>query len=313
MLRRLLPDKFILWLIGAIALAWVAPVSAAPAAAVDWITYAAIFALFFLHGARLPREALVAGFVDVKLHATILLITFGLFPVFGLALALAAPDLFDPMIWTGFLFLCVVPSTVQSSIFPAGGYSTGGSIMLRKIKYLASAAAAAAMLATTPAAAQYGRYQPYDPYYDRRDDGFDIATGIAVVGTIASILNAVRGGRAGYGSPYGYGTSYGYGSPYGQARPYGYSQPYGYGGQGYDYAYSVNNAVNSCGRQAQRVSGGGRVEIRDVDQVSGGRLRVRGVFDDLRNSRPYSSRRIDRDGFSCLTWGDGRIQNFRVN
>jgi hypothetical protein len=177
--------------------------------------------------------------------------------------------------------------------------------MLRKIKYLAGATAAAAMLATTPAAAQYGRYQPYDPYYDRRDDGFDIATGIAVVGTIANILNAFRGGR--YGAPYGYGTPYG--QPYGQA----YGQPYAYGQQGYGYAYAVNNAVNSCGRQAQRVSGGGRVEIRDVDQVSRGRLRVRGVFDDLRNSNPYSSRRIDRDGFSCLTWSDGRIQDFKVN
>ena len=116
MLRRLLPDKFILWLLGAIALAWFAPVSAAPAAAVDWVTYAAIFALFFLHGARLPREALIAGFSDVKLHFTILGITFGLFPLFGLAFALALPGLLDPMIWTGLLFLCVVPSTVQSSI-----------------------------------------------------------------------------------------------------------------------------------------------------------------------------------------------------
>jgi hypothetical protein len=58
------------------------------------------------------------------------------------------------------------------------------------------------------------------------------------------------------------------------------------GQQGYGYAYAVNNAVNSCGRQAQRVSGGGRVEIRDVDQVSRGRLRVRGVFDDLRTPTP---------------------------
>jgi sodium/bile acid cotransporter 7 len=116
MLRRLLPDKFILWLLAAIALAWFAPVSAAPAAAVDWVTYAAIFALFFLHGARLPREALVAGFSDVKLHVTILAITFALFPLFGLAFALAVPGLLDPMIWTGLLFLCVVPSTVQSSI-----------------------------------------------------------------------------------------------------------------------------------------------------------------------------------------------------
>lgn len=116
MLRRLIPDKFVLFLIGAILLALVAPVSAAPAAAVDVVTYAAIFALFFLHGARLPREALVAGFRDVKLHGTILFITFGLFPIFGLTLAWAVPELFDPLIWSGLLFLCVVPSTVQSSI-----------------------------------------------------------------------------------------------------------------------------------------------------------------------------------------------------
>ena len=116
MLRRLLPDRFILSLVGAILFAWLAPVSAAPAAAVDAVTYAAIFALFFLHGARLPREALIAGFSDVKLHLSILGITFGLFPIFGLTLALVAPHLFDPLIWTGILFLCVVPSTVQSSI-----------------------------------------------------------------------------------------------------------------------------------------------------------------------------------------------------
>lgn len=116
MLRRLIPDPFVLWLIGAILLAIFAPVSAAPAAAVDVVTYAAIFALFFLHGARLPREALLAGFGDVKLHFTIFGITFGLFPVFGLAALWLAPGLFDPLLWTGILFLCVVPSTVQSSI-----------------------------------------------------------------------------------------------------------------------------------------------------------------------------------------------------
>lgn len=116
MLRRLLPDPFILWLLGAMALAFLAPVSSAPAAAVDWVTYAAIFALFFLHGARLPREALVAGFAHVRLHLTILSITFALFPLFGLAMYFLAPGLLDPMLWTGLLFLCVVPSTVQSSI-----------------------------------------------------------------------------------------------------------------------------------------------------------------------------------------------------
>jgi hypothetical protein len=182
--------------------------------------------------------------------------------------------------------------------------------MMRKIKYLAGAAAAAAMLAASPAAAQYGGYYPdprYDPRYDDRGDGFDVATGIAVVGTIANILNAFRGGRYGYSQPYGYSRPYGYSQPYGYGQSYGYGN---YGGYNYDYAYAVNNAVNSCGREAQRFSGGGRVEIRDVDQVSGGRMRVRGVFDDLRNSR-YG--RLDRDGFSCLAYRNGAIQDFDVN
>jgi hypothetical protein len=182
--------------------------------------------------------------------------------------------------------------------------------MSNKIKLLSAAAAAAAMIAATPAASQV-RYDPrYDPYYDdRRDDGFDIGTGIAVVGTIANILNAFRGGR-GYG--YGYGYPGAYGRPYGYNQ--GYARPYGsYGGYSYDYAAGVNAAVNSCGYEAQRFSGGGRVEIRDVDQVSNGRFRVRGVFDDLRNHNPYSNRRVDRDSFSCLTWSNGRIQDFDID
>ena len=116
MIRRLLPDRFILWLIGAVVLAIVAPVSSAPAAVVDYVTYAAIFVLFFLHGARLPREALVAGLADVKLHAAILSVTYGIFPLIGIAMMLLMPGLLDPIIWTGILFLCCVPSTVQSSI-----------------------------------------------------------------------------------------------------------------------------------------------------------------------------------------------------
>jgi sodium/bile acid cotransporter 7 len=128
MLRRLLPDRFILWLIGAVALALVAPVSSAYAAVVDSVTYAAIFLLFFLHGARLPREALIAGFADVKLHAAILSVTYAVFPLVGLAMMLVMPGLLDPIMWTGILFLCCVPSTVQSSIAytsMAGGNVSG--------------------------------------------------------------------------------------------------------------------------------------------------------------------------------------------
>jgi sodium/bile acid cotransporter 7 len=115
-LARLVPDRFILWLLGAVVVATLLPVRGAAAGLVDVLTLAAIFALFFLHGVRLPREALISGVTDWRLHAAILATTYLLFPLAGLALAAAFPGLLPPALWTGMLFLCALPSTVQSSI-----------------------------------------------------------------------------------------------------------------------------------------------------------------------------------------------------
>ena len=116
MLSRLIPDKFILWLLATVALAMLLPVSGRVAVAVDWLTLAAIFALFFLHGVRLPRAALVSGVTHWRLHAAILGLTFLVFPLIGLSLSALVPGLLTPELWMGILFLCALPSTVQSSI-----------------------------------------------------------------------------------------------------------------------------------------------------------------------------------------------------
>jgi sodium/bile acid cotransporter 7 len=116
MLARLVPDRFVLWLLATVALASLLPVTGATAAALDTLTMAAIFSLFFLHGVRLPREALVSGLTDWRLHVAILCTTFFLFPAAGLGMRALAPGLLSPMLWTGLLFLCALPSTVQSSI-----------------------------------------------------------------------------------------------------------------------------------------------------------------------------------------------------
>lgn len=109
-------DRFLLWLIAAVILATLVPLRGTFATFGDALTLAAIFALFLLHGIRLPREALVAGLADWRLHAAILAATYILFPLAGLALSLLLPGLLSPMLWTGLLFLCALPSTVQSSI-----------------------------------------------------------------------------------------------------------------------------------------------------------------------------------------------------
>jgi len=115
-LARLLPDRFILWLLVAVLLGLRLPVTGEAAVAVEWATLAAVFALFFLHGVRLPREALIGGVTDWRLHLAILAITFAIFPLAGLALTFALPSLLAPELWTGLLFLSVLPSTVQSAI-----------------------------------------------------------------------------------------------------------------------------------------------------------------------------------------------------
>ncbi|WP_243455698.1 bile acid:sodium symporter family protein [Sphingosinicella sp. BN140058] len=116
MLSRTLPDRFILWLLATVAVGTLLPVHGLAAEAVDWLTLAAIFTLFFLHGARLPREALLGGLTDWRLHLAILGMTFLIFPLCGVALSHLFPSLLSPMLWTGLLFLCALPSTVQSSI-----------------------------------------------------------------------------------------------------------------------------------------------------------------------------------------------------
>ena len=76
----------------------------------------AIAALFFLQGARLSREAILAGMTNWKLHAAIAGTTFVLFPVLGSALITLAPHALGGTLVLGVLFLCALPSTVQSSI-----------------------------------------------------------------------------------------------------------------------------------------------------------------------------------------------------
>lgn len=116
MLARLVPDRFILWLLAAAAAGILLPVRGSAAGGVDALTLAAIVLLFFLHGVRLPREALKAGVTDWRLHAAILALTFAVFPAAALLLSAAAPGLLSGGLWTGFLFLAALPSTVQSSI-----------------------------------------------------------------------------------------------------------------------------------------------------------------------------------------------------
>ncbi|MDG2525049.1 bile acid:sodium symporter [Stenotrophomonas sp. HITSZ_GD] len=115
-LARLRLDPFTLALLGTITLASLLPVRGGAAAVMDDATDLAIAALFFLHGARLSREAVRAGALHWRLHLTILACTFVLYPLLGLLTKPVAHTLLTPELFIGVLFLCALPSTVQSSI-----------------------------------------------------------------------------------------------------------------------------------------------------------------------------------------------------
>lgn len=113
---RFLPDNFTLALIATVTLASFFPCEGKVALVFDRITTFAVGLLFFLHGAKLSREAIIAGVTHWRLHLIVLASTFILFPLLGLALQPLLSRFVGPELYLGILFLCALPSTVQSSI-----------------------------------------------------------------------------------------------------------------------------------------------------------------------------------------------------
>ena len=177
---------------------------------------------------------------------------------------------------------------------------------MKAVSKMITGAAAAALVTITAAAPAEARHRDrWDR--DRGVDAGDIITGIAVLGGIAAVTNAIGrdGGRYGYG----------------------YRDRYRGG-------YSA--AVNSCGYEAERI-GRGRVRITDVDRTGSDRYRVRGVVESEgygydrgydrgygrydrsygrydrgygRYDRGYSS--YGREDFTCYARGSGRITDFNL-
>ncbi|MBZ9605938.1 bile acid:sodium symporter family protein [Phyllobacterium chamaecytisi] len=116
MKSRFLPDTFTLLLVSTVVFASFLPIGGIAAYYFGLATKFAIGLLFFLHGARLSRDVVVAGLLHWKLHIVILSATFVLFPLLGLTTSVLVPEILSPSLYAGIVFLCVLPSTVQSSI-----------------------------------------------------------------------------------------------------------------------------------------------------------------------------------------------------
>ncbi|MCK9534637.1 MAG: bile acid:sodium symporter [Pseudomonas sp.] len=113
---RILFDNFTLILIAVVLAATFMPAYGIGATIFQWLTNFAIALLFFLHGAKLSRHAIIAGVMHWRLHLLVFACTFILFPILMLSLQpLIRPVLGDEL-WIGMLYLAALPGTVQSAI-----------------------------------------------------------------------------------------------------------------------------------------------------------------------------------------------------
>lgn len=115
-LPRFAPDHFTLALVGTVVLASLLPASGPMARVLEVATTGVVSLLFFLHGAKLSRQAILGGLGHWRLHLSIFAATFALFPLLGWALRPVLEPLVTPEMYLGVLFLCTLPATVQSAI-----------------------------------------------------------------------------------------------------------------------------------------------------------------------------------------------------
>lgn len=116
LLSRLRLDPYILAIMGMVAIAAVIPAQGVGKDLLDLIVKTAIAILFFLYGARIAPKAIWEGITHWRLQSLVFATTYAVFPLIGLALMALAPERLDPGLIAGLVFVCLLPSTVQSSI-----------------------------------------------------------------------------------------------------------------------------------------------------------------------------------------------------
>lgn len=115
-LRRLRLDPYIVAIVAMVVVAAIIPARGLGKDVLDQVVRAAIAILFFLYGARISSKAIWAGIMHWRLQSLVFATTFVIFPLVGFMLLKVMRGYLDVDLATGLLFVCLLPSTVQSSI-----------------------------------------------------------------------------------------------------------------------------------------------------------------------------------------------------
>jgi sodium/bile acid cotransporter 7 len=114
-IRLILNDKFIWLLSGSVLLATLVPVTGSAEPIASFAVSAGIFWIFLLHGIRLDRQEVTAGFRNWRLQSAVFGFVFGAMVLAGLVLSQILEGYIASMIAVGFLYLGCLPSTIQSA------------------------------------------------------------------------------------------------------------------------------------------------------------------------------------------------------
>lgn len=86
----------------------------------DLFINAGVALVFFLHGMGIPTEQMKAGLKNWKLHILVQSFTFIVFPLLFVVFRFIFGHWLPPMLLLGFFYLCVLPSTITSSVAMTG-------------------------------------------------------------------------------------------------------------------------------------------------------------------------------------------------
>ncbi len=110
-----LKDPMIAVLVIATALALVLPAAGEARATATTVSNAGIFVLFFVNGMRIRRSEIARGLANWRYFGPLMVFVFGAMAVLGIGFGAMAGAVLPPLVALGFVYLGVLPSTVQSA------------------------------------------------------------------------------------------------------------------------------------------------------------------------------------------------------
>lgn len=118
MLKKLKIDSFVLAILISVVVAYFLPQLGSRESSVnlDLINSLGISLIFFFYGLSLDNAAIANGLKNWKLHVSVQLSTFLLFPLVVLPFYPMFKDTSYELLWLAFLFMAALPSTVSSSV-----------------------------------------------------------------------------------------------------------------------------------------------------------------------------------------------------